>query len=148
MNRAWLAPAALLLAACSSTELSSPSATQSLPGASSSIPAATPTSAAGEVLDTLPITLTSTAQHFSVDAGEYSVDWSVAGGDRDCHFTITAYHVAPNESVATLIDTDVGQEPVSGTTDFAAVAGEYTLRQFNNPDDPCSRGWSATIEEK
>jgi hypothetical protein len=144
MKRACLALAALLLAACANIQPSSLSTTQS--------PTASTTTAGGEVLDTLPITLTSADQNFFVDAGEYSVEWSVAGGDTDCHFAITASPVAPvggQEDVAIINTNVVGQEPVNGTTDFAAaVAGEYELHHANYPEDPCNRQWSATIKEK
>lgn len=147
MKRAWLAPAALLLVACSNTQLSSLSATQSLTATTSPVPTATPTSAAPEVLHTLPITLTSTDQRFSVDAGNYSVDWSVAGAGTNCHFAIVATNVA-TQDIARLIDANVvDQAPVKGTTDFAAVAGEYKL-QAPTYDEPCSRQWSATIKQK
>jgi hypothetical protein len=107
-----------------------------------------PTTAAREVLHTLPITLISADQHFSVDAGEYSVEWSVAGGDTECHFAIAAMHLGGIAGDAQLIDTTAGLEPVNGTTDFTMVAGEYKLHQTNEPEDPCYREWSATIKAK
>ena len=35
----------------------------------------------------------------------------------DCHFLISAYHVPPEESLATLIDTTAGREPVAAALD-------------------------------
>ena len=155
MKAPWLLTAVLLLAACSNTQSPSSSAPASAaPASAAPSKSATPTPpatiAAAATPYTLPITLIK-EQSFTVAAGDYTVEWSLAAGtDTDCRFAMVA-HAATGATTVLLIDqTLAGQQAVSGKSDIQLLGQTYSVKQQNYSEagTTCTRSWSATIKPK
>jgi major membrane immunogen (membrane-anchored lipoprotein) len=150
MKSSLLVAAALLLVGCSNAQLSSSSVQESMVPTTSATPEATPTTTPPEVLDTLPVTLTSATQRFSLPPGKYAVTWSIEAGDiTDCSFAVVAYSANGD---ARLLDIALtGQNEASGETRVTLVDGTYSLKQVDYDELEgvyCKRPWSITIKNR
>jgi hypothetical protein len=157
MKSSLLVTAALLLVGCSpqqSIPPTIPPTPETTPSSSPQQSLAPTTRPTPELLDTLPVTLTSTSQRFSLPHGRYAVSWSVEAGDvTGCSFAVVALaegYPGDGGEPARLLDILLaGQDEASGMTEVLLLDTTYSLEHLDYDESAgvaCKRPWSITIE--